>query len=103
MVCAIVQPTSQFTKNGCPNCEPFLEMRGNPDTVQETTSQVFEGLISMAEPGASWVAKWQRIQGYVPGLYAVKVVGQLPEDYAAAAANAGVQYVPRDGTSQDEL
>lgn len=54
-------------------------MRGNTDTVQDCTSQVFEGMISMAEPSDSWVAKWQRIQGYVPGLYAVKVVGIVSE------------------------
>lgn len=77
MVCAIVQTTAQFTKSGCPNCESFLEMRGSPEAVQDTTSQVFEGLISMAQPGESWVAKWQRIQGNAPGLYAVKVVGSV--------------------------
>lgn len=75
MVCGVIQTASQFTKVGCPNCDTFLEMRDNPDTVQETTSQVFEGMISMADPLASWVAKWQRSQGYVAGLYAVKVVG----------------------------
>lgn len=47
----------------------------HPDSVQECTSQVFEGQISLADPAQSWVAKWQRLDGYVPGVYAVKVVG----------------------------
>ena len=83
MVCAVIQTTAQFTKNGCPNCDSFLEMRSNPDTVQDTTSQVFEGMISVADPTSSWVAKWQRIQGYAPGLYAVKVVGQVGSHFRA--------------------
>lgn len=29
----------------------------------------------MLDPAKSWVAKWQRLDGYVPGVYAVKVVG----------------------------
>lgn len=75
MVCSIVQPATKFSRDGCPNCEEFLELRNNADGVAECTSQVFEGLITLADPEASWVAKWQRLQGYVPGTYAVKVVG----------------------------
>lgn len=59
-------------------------MRGNPEVVQECTSQVFEGMITLnanADGGTngSWVAKWQRLEGYVPGLYAVKVVGTVSD------------------------
>ncbi|KAK5118608.1 transcription elongation factor spt4 [Meristemomyces frigidus] len=99
MVCSIVQPSAKFTREGCPNCEEFLELRGNQDAVSDCTSSVFEGLMTMADPELSWVAKWQRLQGYVPGTYAVKVVGVLPEDYIAAAENAGIKYIPRDGSS----
>ena len=49
----------------------------HPDSVQECTSQVFEGLITLADPSQSWVAKWQRLDGYVSGVYAVKVVGSV--------------------------
>ena len=55
-------------------------MRGSDDVVQDATSAVFEGMITMANPQDSWVAKWQRVQGLVPGMYAVKVVGLVSND-----------------------
>jgi transcription elongation factor SPT4 len=75
MVCSIVQAGTKFVSNGCPNCDEFLEMRHSADVVQDCTSAVFEGMISMADPATSWVAKWQRLEGYAPGTYAVKVEG----------------------------
>ncbi len=65
----------RFYTQGCPNCEEFLSLANSSEAVQECTSQVFEGLITMTDPKQSWVAKWQRLDGYVPGVYAVKVVG----------------------------
>ena len=62
---------------GCPNCEPFLELAGSADAVAECTSQVFDGLITVAETKKSWVARWQRLEGYAPGVYAVKVEGTV--------------------------
>jgi transcription elongation factor SPT4 len=75
MVCSIVQTGTKFVSSGCPNCDEFLEMRHSADVVQDCTSAVFEGMISMADPATSWVAKWQRLEGYAPGTYAVKVEG----------------------------
>ena len=75
LVCAIIQPASKFNGQGCPNCEDFLGMRGNVDRVQECTSQVFEGTITLNGIEGSWVARYQRLEGYQPGIYAVKVVG----------------------------
>jgi transcription elongation factor SPT4 len=75
MVCSIVQAGTKFVSNGCPNCDEFLEMRHSADVVQDCTSAVFEGMIAMADPATSWVAKWQRLEGYAPGTYAVKVEG----------------------------
>ena len=34
----------------------------------------------MLEPTSSWVAKWQRLTTFEPGLYAIEVVGELPGD-----------------------
>lgn len=62
--------------SGCPNCEDFLELRNNPDGVLDCTSEVFEGIMFVSSNAQdSWVCKWQRLQGYKPGLYAVKVNG----------------------------
>lgn len=60
---------------GCPNCDRFLQLQGSDDRIRECTSQVYEGLITINDPQQSWVAKWQRLEGYVPGVYAVKVSG----------------------------
>lgn len=94
MICSIVKPAPFFQLQGCPNCEEFLELAGHQDTIQDCTSQVFEGLITLSDSKESWVARWQRLEGYVPGVYAVKVVGILPEDYISAVEAAGVKYIP---------
>lgn len=44
----------------------------------------------MAQPTKSWVAKWQRLEGYVAGVYAVKVVGELPRDILSAMEAEGL-------------
>jgi transcription elongation factor SPT4 len=77
LVCSVVLPQAKFVQSGCPNCEDFLEMRGSQDVVLDCTSEVFEGVMFLTTHAAndSWVAKWQRLQGYLPGLYAVKVNG----------------------------
>ena len=102
ILCSIVLTTSQFLKSGCPNCEDLLQLRGSSDAVSELTSQVFEGLLCVGNPGRSWVAKWQRLSGYVPGVYAVKVVGRLPEEVVRGLEERGVRYVARDGSGEGE-
>ncbi|PGH29911.1 transcription elongation factor spt4 [[Emmonsia] crescens] len=64
-------------REGCPNCDHILGLAGNGEKIQQCTSQVFEGLITLADQRASWVARWQRLEGYVPGTYAVKVTGTM--------------------------
>ncbi|KAI9657031.1 MAG: Transcription elongation factor SPT4 [Bathelium mastoideum] len=102
MVCSIVQTQQTFMRAGCPNCDEFLQLAGSADAIQDCTSQVFEGLITLAEPASSWVAKWQRLEGYVPGVYATKVTGLLPEEVVGAVEEAGVKYIPRDGSAANE-
>jgi transcription elongation factor SPT4 len=103
MVCSVVRTQQQFTTQGCPNCEDILELAGNPEQVNDCTSQVFEGLITIADTSRSWVARYQRLEGYVPGVYATQVEGILPEDVLVAVENAGINYVPRDGSEQEML
>jgi transcription elongation factor SPT4 len=88
-------PNQRFRDEGCPNCEEFLHLQGSTDQIESCTSQVFEGLISLANPSKSWVAKWQRLDGYVKGVYATKVSGQLPDDVRSAIEEEyRIQYIP---------
>lgn len=82
-------------KEGCPNCEEFLHLQGSGDAIIDCTSQVFEGLITLADPSKSWVAKWQRLDGYVRGVYATKVSGVLPDEVVAVMEDeARIRYIP---------
>lgn len=56
----------------------------------------------MGDPGSSWVAKWQRLTQYVPGVYAVKVVGTLPREVVESLEDRGVRYIPRDGSNVED-
>jgi transcription elongation factor SPT4 len=85
----------RFRDNGCPNCEEFLRLAGSQDQIEACTSQVFEGVITLADPPRSWVAKWQRLDGYLPGVYAVKVSGQLPDEVRAMIEDEyRIPYIP---------
>ncbi|PVI08490.1 transcriptional elongation protein [Periconia macrospinosa] len=103
MVCSIVRTEQQFRAQGCPNCESFLELAGNTDQIQDCTSQVFDGVMTIVDTSKSWVARAQRLEGYVPGVYAVQVEGVLPDDVLTAVENAGVNYIPRDGSVNEAL
>jgi len=103
MICSIVRTFSQFKAYGCPNCETIIDFAGSEDTINECTSSVFEGLITVADTQRSWVARYQRIEGYVPGVYATQVEGVLPEDVLIQLENAGVRYIPRDGSVSEAL
>jgi len=99
MVCSIVMTAMRFREEGCPNCEEFLHLQHAPDQVDSCTSQVFEGLITLANPSKSWVAKWQRLDGYVRGVYATKVSGQLPDEIRSTIEEEyRIPYIPRDGS-----
>ncbi|KAI4151374.1 MAG: hypothetical protein LQ340_003546 [Diploschistes diacapsis] len=102
MVCSVVLHQNKFMRDGCPNCESFLELANHDEAVRECTSQVFEGLITLADPTTSWVARWQRLDKYVPGVYAVKVMGILPDEVLQQMEDSGIRYVPRDGSAEEE-
>lgn len=85
----------RFRDGGCPNCDEFLHLQGSAEQIEICTSQVFEGLITLANPGKSWVAKWQRLDKYHAGVYAVKVSGQLPDDVKTQLEEEfRIQYIP---------
>jgi transcription elongation factor SPT4 len=85
----------RFRDDGCPNCEEFLHLQGSQDSIESCTSQVFEGVITLADPSKSWVAKWQRLDNYIPGMYAIKVSGQLPDEVRTTLEEEyRIQYIP---------
>ncbi|GAA5823509.1 hypothetical protein JCM11251_000662 [Rhodosporidiobolus azoricus] len=80
LMCSFVASAAEFRKEGCPNCDQYLELKGDTDRILMCTTGQFDGVIALIEPKESWVAKWQRNDKHVPGCYAVRVTGQLPED-----------------------
>jgi transcription elongation factor SPT4 len=49
----------------------------------------------MMKPKESWVAKWQRIMSFVPGLYAVQVNGKVPEELLEDLQKQNIRFKPR--------
>ncbi|CDH56637.1 transcription initiation protein spt4 [Lichtheimia corymbifera JMRC:FSU:9682] len=101
LLCSLVKNASQFRANGCENCEELLRMRGRTDRVQECTSNKFEGVIALMQPHESWVARWQRVDKFTRGVYAIRVYGRIPEDIEDDLERRGVIYRPRDGSVRD--
>lgn len=77
MRCTLVKNNNQFYDDGCENC-PFLEMRQDQKRVSECTSAYFEGMVGVMTPKDSWAARWQTVDAFRPGIYAMEVHGQLP-------------------------
>ncbi|CAI5644248.1 unnamed protein product [Oreochromis niloticus] len=94
LLCSLVKTIDQFEYDGCDNCESYLQMKGNREMVYECTSSSFDGVIAMMSPEDSWVAKWQRIGNFKPGVYAVSVTGRLPP--VRELKSRGVIYKSRD-------
>ncbi len=84
----------QFYDEGCDNCDEFLHLKGNRDKGFDCTSANFDGMIALMDPTDSWVAKWQRLDSYVRGMYAISVSGDLPESIKRQLKN--IEYRSRD-------
>jgi transcription elongation factor SPT4 len=102
MVCSVIRPHAEFQKEGCPNCEEALQMAGSSDIVGECTSSNFNGIIALMDTKNSWVARYHRLEGYKPGMYAVQVIGNLSEDYVDTVRAAGLRFVRRDGRKEED-
>ena len=59
----------QFLDNGCDNCVG-QSMMGDSDRVLECTTNDFQGLITVLNPGSSWTARWLHV-GELPQLLVV--------------------------------
>jgi transcription elongation factor SPT4 len=99
MLCSLVLTKEQFLSTGCLNCQKYFKSKNysNVNFVNECTSSTFEGLIAMMEPSASWVAKWQILDGnFTPGCYAISVSGKPPGSYTRHLESAGRKCPNRD-------
>ncbi|TGZ84371.1 transcription initiation Spt4 [Ascodesmis nigricans] len=96
MICSFIQTYQKFRTEGCPNCDDIPEI-DYQDNADEITSPIYEGMIALRDPERSWVARWQRVNTAKSGVYAVKVVGNLPDDIIEKIAKSGLTFLPRDG------
>ncbi|KAI8904457.1 Spt4/RpoE2 zinc finger-domain-containing protein [Gorgonomyces haynaldii] len=100
MLCSLVKKETQFKEDGCDNCEQVLHLQDDPEKIQECTSAQFDGVIGLVNQ-RGWVAKWQRIDKFKRGLYAIRVTGRLPIEVEESLMDRGIKYRPRDGSVRD--
>ncbi|XP_074642349.1 transcription elongation factor SPT4-like [Tubulanus polymorphus] len=101
LLCSLVKTFEQFEFDGCDNCEEYLRMKSNRDAVYECTSNNFDGLIAIMGPEDSWVGKWQRINKFSKGCYAVSVTGRLPPGIVRELKSKGITYRSRDTSEKN--
>ncbi|GAB6030312.1 transcription elongation factor spt4 [Chamberlinius hualienensis] len=100
LLCSMIKTFDQFEMDGCDNCEEYLSMKNNRDLVYDYTSSNFDGMIAATNPEESWVCKWQRINGYARGMYAISVYGRLPAPIIRDLKARGVHYRSRDTSTR---
>lgn len=71
-------------------------MKNSTDNVLDCTTDKYHGVIGLCDSKVSWVGKWQHMNGYAPGMYAITVEGELPESKILALERAGRAYHPRN-------
>mmetsp|Transcript_26267 Transcript_26267/g.77670 ORF Transcript_26267/g.77670 Transcript_26267/m.77670 type:complete len:145 (-) Transcript_26267:133-567(-) len=96
--CGILKTLEQFVNDGCENC-PFLEMVDNPEKCNLCTTAFFEGQSAVMDPRQSWVAKWLRVDNYLPGVYAISVTGQFEKDIEEELESRGCRWRCRPAQS----
>lgn len=74
----------------------MLLISKNTDNLLDCTTDKFSGVVAVLDPKESWVAKWQHLQNYAPGMYALTLEGELPQGKVLALERAGRSYIPRD-------
>mmetsp|Transcript_30297 Transcript_30297/g.66637 ORF Transcript_30297/g.66637 Transcript_30297/m.66637 type:complete len:138 (-) Transcript_30297:205-618(-) len=89
--CGLLKTLDQFVENGCENC-PFLEMVDDPEKCNICTTAFYEGQAAVMDPRESWVAKWLRVDNYLPGVYAITVTGQFDKEIEEELENRGCRW-----------
>lgn len=84
-------PSSEKQLEACSDCGLILtavqwkersradETCPNGCTIDSTPS--FSGMISIMAPSSSWVAKWNRKQACLPGIYAMSLKTEEEDEY----------------------
>jgi transcription elongation factor SPT4 len=98
LLCSLVKTVGQFKTDGCDNCDSVLRLKGSIDRVHDCTSSTFQGLVCLMTE-KSWVGKWQRIEKYHKGIYAIRISGVLPVYIQEELMDKGISYRPRDGSA----
>lgn len=98
----LFQTAAQFKRDGCDNCEDLLHYRGSSANVQQCTTDRFEGLIGLFQPEQSWAARNLSMDKFARGMYAVRIIGRLPEEVEDSLRDQGITVIPRDGSSATE-
>ena len=88
--CGLLKTFEQFYEYGCENC-PFFEMPDDQERVAECTSSFYGGVVSVIEPGESWMAKWLRLKRAMPGCYAMTVEGSYSEEIMVMLQNRNIK------------
>ena len=101
LLCSLIKSQAQFRKDGCNNCDEVLGLKGSMDRILDCTSANFEGVISVMKPELSWVSRWQRVDKFSKGLYAMRISGRLPVEIEEELLDKGIKYRPRDGSVRD--
>jgi len=89
--CGLLKTLEQFEDKGCENCG-FLEMQGSFERVNSCTTAFFEGQVAIMDPGDSWAAKWIRVDNYLPGVYAISVMGSFDKDMEDYLESRGIRW-----------
>mmetsp|Transcript_25058 Transcript_25058/g.37023 ORF Transcript_25058/g.37023 Transcript_25058/m.37023 type:complete len:144 (+) Transcript_25058:249-680(+) len=89
--CGLLKTVEQFMTEGCENC-PFLDIADGPERVNACTTAFYEGQCAVMDPRESWAAKWIRVDGFLPGVYAIHVTGTLNRDIEEDLENRGLRW-----------
>ena len=99
LVTGLVKTEEQWLREGNDNV-PCLELERDREKMFECTSADFDGMAAIMQPNASWVARWQGVASpnFVPGCYALRVRGLLPNEHVVTLEDNGIRYRSLDGS-----